>query len=511
MGDDEKDHGFRLIGEGENAFLVRHPNGQEAPIAKAGLSEEQKKEIRSFPSFVDINRLPPTPEARPEMVALRTDAPFYSRDIQVPNPVPQSKHWLPASPAATENSAPVDQSPTVPPHPMVAEPAAVNPAQGFEDAYKMQQKGLNDAAKAESEGAQAQANLANAFQTRMAEAQQMYADKRTALDEQTAALEQSVKNQTIDPNRFWNQQTGIKGGANRVLALVGLFLGGMSQVRTGVNPTQEALRQYINNDIESQKEELNKRQNLLTQHFKKYGNLLDAENATRLDMMNMFNAQLQQAAAQTKSEAVKAQAMVASGQLQAQMAEIKNKLAADTAAKQVQKMLVSGYNIPDEVMATMPQEFQSKHFKIIDEANPNGRWVPARSPEDAKEAMDVQQAANGLSKTLGEMLAFAKSEGSRELTPFTEKARRADTLQKTAIQQYQFLVKAAGGRASPPSEQAMKEASKYIPDPSSLQKNEAIQDIELIMQKVKDIKDQAYANRLLGYNPTTVSLKEKPY
>lgn len=105
-----------------------------------------------------------------------------------------------------------------------------------------------------------------------------------------------VKNQKIDPYKVWNDSsTGQKAGI-----VVGMLLSGLGQGLQGPGATNMAMDAYnkqVDRSIESQKMELGKKENLLSQNLRRYGDLHTAEAATRAAYMTAMGAKISQAGA----------------------------------------------------------------------------------------------------------------------------------------------------------------------------------------------------------------------
>lgn len=480
--------GFSLVEEGDNHFLVRHPNGQEAPIAKSGLSEEQQNEIRGFKPIMKEGYVPELPD---DFLPVPTQANLSPDVVEALRPAKQfSPEVVEAlQPEVPQQEIPIESQPPVPMDSGLG---------GYQAGYDQKLRAMDALAAAQSRGQDQIAEAARQMQETMKATQESYAKKRADLDVETAKLENEVKNQKVDPNHFWNQQTGVKGGANKVLALLGLFLGGMSQSKTGVNPAGQMLQNAIDRDIEAQKANINQKNNLFNMNMKKYGDLAQAEQATKLDMMNMFNVQLQQIGASTQSEAVKANAALAKGQLDLEMAALKDQLAQKHALTQVTGALTQGQGVTDAMIAAMPKEVQEKAVKVVNPLIPNdpGRWMLGKTPEATKEIEKLQVSTKNIMGLIDEMLIARKEAGGGSgifggatALPgtWTEKKQRYDQLHSAAIEELRSL--SQGARLN---EGTLKYLEHIIPAPGSFKTS----DEELV--RAKDLLTQKLSNEIAG-------------
>lgn len=155
-------------------------------------------------------------------------------------------------------------------------------------------QGINQASQGQleqnSQFAQAQKNYMALEEERNAHYQQAMAKYQM----QNESLTNDVANHKIDPDKYWENHS-------RVAAGISVLLSGMAG---GINPTthnlaMETIQNGINRSIDSQKAELGKKENLLSNNLKVQGNLMQAENATRLQTGAMLQGKLAQIANQT--------------------------------------------------------------------------------------------------------------------------------------------------------------------------------------------------------------------
>lgn len=457
--------GFEVLEEGPNHFLMKHPNGNVAPIAKRSLTEPEQEKLRTqFSSKAQMSTLEPPPQMSP---VPSEPSPMYVPEQPAPPVNGASGSW---EPQQQQQAAPIPQAEPMP-----------NPNQDYMNAYGQQMAGIKGAAKVQAKGAQQQADVIQQFQNEMKATQDTYAAKRLELDQRQNQLEQEYKEGKIDPNRFWNEKTGFKGGVARVASLIGLFLGGMAQTKTGVNPAQAMLEKAINNDIEAQKAGMEKTQNLMKLNMDKYGNLQQAETATRLDMLNMFNAQLKMTEANTNSALVKEQSKIAQGELGLKMAELKHKLSAEDTMRKLTAALSSGMNITDQAVSMLPKEMQDKVVKVVNPVDGKSAWMMARTPEAAKEVAEITSKTKTVVGLIDDMIK-ARSEykgitnplGATAVFKFGDKWEKYDQLHSSALQSLKEM--SQGARLN---EGTMKYLEKIIPHPGSVHTS----DDELIRAK----------------------------
>lgn len=246
--------------------------------------------------------------------------------------------------------------------------------------YEKMQQGTMAQAKAHADAAIEQARLYDE-QAKDLELQQIAYRKQTEkLDSEISDLQKNIATQKIDPNRIWsNASTG-----NRVTAGISLLLGGLSQGLTGAksNPAMDVINNAIDRDIDAQKAELGKKQNLLSLNLAKYGRLDQAFQATKLQIMAVTQAKINQQAAQMGSKQALGAAQIASGQMDVQMAMIKNQLASAYAKEQ---MMNKPEGLTAKDLMKLDQETRSRMVQM-----PNGNYIEAFNEKSADEVKKAQ-------------------------------------------------------------------------------------------------------------------------
>ncbi len=459
--------GITLLEEADNHFLLQNPSGVQAPLPKKGLSEDYLNQIRGLPKggasgswekpgvmqnildtagAVANNIFNPPPSEAPPLVQMSYEQ-LAARTPQPPAP--------PVQPQPIQQQAmPIPQG---------------DPMGNYQNLFDTQSKGIKDTAAAQIAGQQQAMDAAEKLQQDMEKTKKFYAEKRAQLDEEQKALQKDYSDGKIDPNRFWNQKTGFSGGLSKVLAMVGLFLGGQAQVRGGSNPAQQMLQHAIDNDIDAQKAEMGKKQNLMRMNMEKYGDLQQAEQATRLDTMNMFNAQLQQMAAKTNSQVVKSNAAIAQAELGMKMEVLKDQIAQKQALNNINRALIAGSGVNDSTIGMLPKEVQEKAVKIINPLDPKdqGRWMMGKTPEATKEVEKLQGTTKQLIGLIDEMKAARKRNegdilGATSIIPWTNKSEEYNQLHGAAMEELRSL--SSGARLN---EGTIKYLSEIIPKPGS--------------------------------------------
>lgn len=145
-------------------------------------------------------------------------------------------------------------------------------------------------------------------------------------EDKISKLSSDVANQRIDPDHWWHSQSTGDQIRYTIAGVLGGFLQGYQGRKT--NFAMDEINRRIDNDIGAQKEAiLSKRgqigdmQGLLASAYRRFGNMEQAEAATRAVALQQFDAEQQGYAAGSDSQLVLAK----SQQLSAQMQEAREK------------------------------------------------------------------------------------------------------------------------------------------------------------------------------------------
>jgi len=192
-----------------------------------------------------------------------------------------------------------------------------DPTQVYQQALGQQSSGIQQAADVQGQIGQQQAN---AYQKKLEDLTNLHTEAQKNRDtwaKEIQSVAHDVMTKNIDPNQFMAH----KGTWGKISTGLGLILGGIGGGLTHQeNPALKFLNTQINNDIEAQKANLGKQDNLLGHMMRQYGNITEAENAARIHIMAMMQGQLGKIAAQNAGPLAKANATQLTGQINQQLA-----------------------------------------------------------------------------------------------------------------------------------------------------------------------------------------------
>jgi hypothetical protein len=378
----------------------------------------------------------------------------------------------------TDMSAPATGSQPLPPAPVVPPAGQVptqmpfeapmqpqarhvqqNPMKGIQES----QKGIDAAFNRQEEAVQQAAALG---QQRAAEetAFQIEQDKMLSkydMDKQKAEQERQVKTQEamnklsqiqeeyagmkVDPNRYWaNRSTNGK-----ILTAISLIFGAAGSGTT--NQAATILQNAINQDLELQKlnidkkgNELNQQKGLLSEMRTQFGDIRTAEAATRAIMLDAAQRQMQIIGGKYRGPEQAAKLEQAMGQLEAEKQKAIGDFYKTTDDMNFRRasLQLERDKMGLEFAKGAAQDVQNRVVTVRDGVNPDGtvRYGQrlARDPEAAKKARDTYGAAESLINAIDEAIAFRKEYG-RESIPGTEGYERAKQIQNDIILQIKEL------------------------------------------------------------------------
>lgn len=349
------DKNYQLIGEDDHVFKLRHPDGSEFQVAKHAVGQEVHRRIKSLEpaKMADGGKVEdPGPNPFTETGENPTEpiAPAYesAASPQYTNPnVPNASDALAAptvdanlpaapSPAPASAGVPPANSDQIAGQQGPAAPAGIEPqAQGPYGEFLKQQleanKGITEAQKnLYSQNANALKEAVN----KQAEYDRSFNDELKTNTDDHAKLLDAIKNQQIDPTRLFHQP-GITGTLSNIGAAISVALSGIGSGLTGrPNMAMEVIQKNIDRDIEAQKIDLGKKQSLLSENLRKYGNIRDAQRATSAQLWTGVRGMMEARANQSQSQQAVQQGQLRGAEIGMNVAKMNQELATNVANAQ---------------------------------------------------------------------------------------------------------------------------------------------------------------------------------
>ncbi len=344
---------FKKVEDHKDYAVMRHPNGHEIKVAKAPLSPKYRAQLAAMKIHKDEAPKQPSvkqyaeggtveeeaalqeqnkpivinvgqPQLPDSMINPSAGSQFASQQPQMMSPVqhasssPDSLPFgvTPESVAAATGSM-QQQQPQMPARqlaesqepqaaPQMQQEPTMVPQSNLQAGLGQTLAGIQQGAAAQGALGQAQSQAIDQSNASLMKAQKDFETNYSKLTEERAALQHDMDNFHIDPNRY----IGSMSTGSKILTGIGLILGGQG--------ASDMLQHAIDNDINAQKSELGKKENLLSFNLKKEGNLRDALATTKIMINDMLAHKLQQESAKAQSPIAQAAAKQAIGQLMIQ-------------------------------------------------------------------------------------------------------------------------------------------------------------------------------------------------
>lgn len=450
----KKDYeGFQKVSSDQKMTVFRHPNGHEVKVAHSALSPKLREDLARIPHMAVGGMAEPQaeqPQVPPEVLqsaidkenalrrpegaaqvagaeaeALKTKAAqdwiASQRATEAQNQLkaqqgledmnsarsqagltplsaqaPVSAPALQLAPTAPAGMAPasVPDQPTIP---TAAAPGTNDPfgaiassnqyTQGLNQQVagaNLQAQGLQATAAAKSQGeADKQASLQNQLSD--------YQKSHAQIQGQVDALRTDIANGHIDPDRYLKEMhTGPKILTAIGLLLSGLGSGGAHQESAAMN----FLKQQIDHDVEAQKSDLGRKENLLSMNMKQFQNLNEATQMTKAMSLEMAASKIEQAALKAQDPIIRGQLMEKVGGLKRDSAQIVGKMAANKTIAENQRNIAST-GAPLSLDAQLPLVPEDKREKAAEAIADYNSAVRARD-----DALSGYKSASGVTSVI---------------------------------------------------------------------------------------------------------------
>lgn len=321
---------YSLLHEKPDHFMIHDARVDKAfPVAKKGIHPATQMKMLRLPKYCGGGKIPGMDEGGVRGQDQNwSDQPGAEDDPQFPKmlknlPIQPPQQDGPMSQMdQTQADTPPSQQVQAQPAPQ-PQGASQNGGVDFGGAPKGYPTlgSLNNAVGQEASGINQQAQGQVEQNKQMADVQQQhlaleqesmrkYQETMQRYQAQNDQLMQAVTNQKINPDQYWDNHS--KFGAAIATVLSGIGQGLSHQTN---NMAMDVIQSGINRSIESQKAELGKKENLLSNNLKVQGNLMQAETATRLQMNAMLQGKLALVASKTGDPMILGQAQQKIGQL----------------------------------------------------------------------------------------------------------------------------------------------------------------------------------------------------
>jgi hypothetical protein len=470
---------------------------------------------------VTIEAPPSAPAFEPRLGAWPPGAPETE-----PAPVLVAAHTPPVAPAAAAPAHTpgglvpgiIKPAPPAPAAPGVSLPGAPNVQGEIAGGRAQQAAGLQAQADAAAREGEEQARILAETEQRRAAAQKDYDARLKDLQGKGDALYQNIIDKKVDPRRLWNDA----GTGKKVTASIGMILGGIgSALAGGPNYAVEIIDRAIQRDIEGQKAEIDKNQNLLAHNLKQTDDLRLAHQLTRADLLDSSAAQLQRAAASFAGEKSQAAAAAAIGSLRAEAAKERQAVAATALQMAAQRELLPlqidqakraaamqrlqmeamsglfsgvGTSIDSRALALLPDDMRERVVFL-----PGGKAAMAPTKEEASKVREAMEAVSEINGAISDMREFRRTHSGGTIAPA---AMSAATSQAQALRNK--MVRAMGKGLGVLNQSDYELLFGMIPDPAAFFVTDASVNakLDVLQQSTNDKMGSAIKSRLIGYQDT---------
>lgn len=413
--------GFKKVRQDDHTATFRHEKlGHELTIARKSLSSKHQTQLDALPvhQFAEGGGVQGVSEGTGNI----QDAP-----PPVAAPVPVDPY--PVDVSARGMSAPSGTGTGTAPE-MIAEPVAARSTTTLAGPANTRQVvqqeapdpfGNNAFAAAQTQalgeqaqGQQIQETAKGELGQRRAQAESNYAQKVQRFNDVYASdyeniladrrgLERDVMEGKVNPQKYLqNMSTGSK-----ISTALGLIVGGMGAGLThGPNLAFQYLQSQIDRDIDAQKTELGKRQNLLSYNMQQGKDLREATEFSRLQMNDIMNSRLRALADEATDPIAKGRILEIAGQFHQKNAEIQHNLSLQKAMMQTSPGQGEESNFQQRMnylrmnnQAPLAKDMESKHVAGI----PGSASVEL----SATNRSDLEAKAN-FDQKLADYISFAK-------------------------------------------------------------------------------------------------------
>lgn len=283
-----------------------------------------------------------------------------------------------------------------------------------------------------------------------------YMDKAKEIQSELEHFVMDIKDTHINPDRYM----GSMNTGQRIATALALALGGFGAGMTGTpNEALNFINKQIDNDIDAQKAELGKKETLFSANLKRFNNLQEATDMTRLMIQAKGLADMNRIAAQSAGPMAQAKAQ----QLQAAMIQQALPTIQQMAMRQATQTLEQGAAKDPGIYPELIKAYENIDPKKAQDLRQ--RYVPgvgmAFTSKDASDIKDMSSTIQGAQAGIKDLLDIAGTPGKS--LSLTERAR-AQEIRQSLIGALRLPITGPGAM----NEGERKLLESMIPDPSAI-------------------------------------------
>lgn len=438
------------------------PETKEIMMAEGGEVEEQEQSADvsmpvepSAPAPV-IPYEKMTPEQRDEFAGrMKAKAALIGDKEMPPMPAPFGAGEAPqaASQASLAPEQPQEQ-------PQMADPLAdVAPEQPApQDGLNTSMAGLQQEANAKTQLAKDAEEQRTKQIDVLANAKADYEKSIAELNGEREALIADIQASHVDPEKYWTGDKDGNGSHSKIMSAIGMIMAGFNPTNSP-NAAINFIQHQMEQNLKAQQMNLDSKNNLLKMNLAQFGNLKEAQEATRVMQNDMMANQLELAAAKAAQPMAKAQLLQAAGKLKMeanaktqQLAQTKTISNLIQTARQKPEMADQVLNALEGVDPKRASELRQLHVPGMGFASSN------EGAKVSREMASMVNTAKGDIQVLKDMI----KKGGKSLNPQT--IAKADTIRRGLIGKLRVPITGPGAMSE--GEREMLE--KMIPDITSV-------------------------------------------
>jgi hypothetical protein len=373
---------FKLIHQTKDQYHIQHPSGKKMVIEKAGMSKAAHEAIKKFASGGPVSEGTAN-DFKKGMDAVTAGG---SQPASTPSPNPS-----PAPQQYADGTEDVQPSPQQQPDPIIQAGQGQEPLTGEklseEQLLGREQKEVGAASEAQQAESGAEQAAADQFTQALPAGEKLkspqdIADDYKAKDDQ---LMSAYQNQTIDPDRYYNNLST----PSKIAASLGIILSGFgSGASHQQNLALGVLQKSIDEDINSQKNDQERSLNLWKMNREALGDDQQANLATQNQLYTGLQSKIMSAQAGLKAPEAKLKGQQLIDQIEQQ--KIQNRLQLGLLNQSSGQGGVSQADPASLVPQMVPKEQQAQVFKEIKDAQDSKHIEDNLDKVFAKAAGDVK-------------------------------------------------------------------------------------------------------------------------
>lgn len=271
------------------------------------------------------------------------------------------------------------------------------------EGMNLQQKGLTNEAAAQGTLSREQADILNRQRQQIQKDHDVFEGNRQQLQSDINQTAEDYRNMKIDPKRYFSSMDTPK----KFTTALGMIMGGLGAGLTGgQNQVMSYIDKQIDRDIESQKADMGKTQNLMSYNMAKLRNEQDAYAMTKAMHLQAFQNEIQASMAKNQNPIIQARLQQALAPIEIQKAQLMQNTALRKAMLSTQPGQAGGESDQSEKLMNYLRVTDPKRASELEE-----RYIPGIGFGSIKVPEKVRGEVAGrheLDSGLSRLIKFSK-------------------------------------------------------------------------------------------------------